>query len=128
MNLDHNVLQLIVIFSFVIIVVLLKSIANVRRAKLWHETARLAIEKGQPLPPAQPQKCGLSRDPRRALLAGLVLIGAGAAACLVLPVQSVRWVGAVPAFIGLAMLLFCFITRGTNGPGAQGPPSGGGLS
>ena len=62
------------------------------------------------------------------LLAGLILVGAGAAAYFVLPNPQGRWLGAFPAAIGLAMLLFCFITRGTNGPGTQGPPSGGGLS
>jgi len=126
---NSNLPQLIVIFGFVLLVVLMKSIARCRRDRMWHETARLAIEKGQPLPPPAYQGCSSSpKDPRRLLLAGLVLIAAGAAAYLVSPNLQGRWFGAVPTFVGVALLLFCLITRGTNRPGDQAPPPGSGLS
>jgi hypothetical protein len=120
-NNDSNVLQLIVIFSFVIIVVLMKSIARNRRTKMWHETARVALEKGQLLPPATYLNCS-SKDPKRILLGGLILIGIGAALYLAPIQQGGPWVGAIPGFIGLAMVVFCLITRGAGGPGTQGPP------
>lgn len=127
MNLDHNVLQLIVIFSFVIIVVLMKSIARVHHARMWHETARIAIEKGQPLPPAVYRNCSPLRDSRRVLLGGLILIGVGAALYLAPNSPGGHWIGAIPGFIGLAMVLYCLVTRGSDGPGTQGPPPGGNL-
>lgn len=37
-------------FSFVICIIFIKSLADTQRRKLWHETARLALEKGQPIP------------------------------------------------------------------------------
>jgi hypothetical protein len=125
---DSNLPQLIVIFGFVLLVVLMKSIARNRRARMWHETARVALEKGQPLPSPLLAGACQPRDPRRILLGGLILMGIGAALYLAPIHQGGPWVGAIPGFIGLAMVVFCLITRGTNGPGTQGPPAGGSLS
>lgn len=96
---------------------------NHKRSELWHQTARLALEKGQPLPG------GLSDDPAdilpprvdlaewtaarraqsrsRSVKAGLVLIalGAGIQVFLYSVRARVGWVGAVPGFIGVALLL-----------------------
>ena len=122
---DHNSLQLLIIFSFVIIVVLLKSIARNRRLQMWHETARIALEKGQPLPPLAPDaylNCSTSGSPRRMLLFGLILVAVGIADYWASPNLG-RW-GAVPAFIGVALLVYYLIARVSNGPGPQAPPPG----
>ncbi len=37
-------------FAFVISILLIRSKIRMQRNKLWHETARLALEKGQPIP------------------------------------------------------------------------------
>jgi hypothetical protein len=89
-----------------------------RERQLWHETARIALEKGQPLPVSDDApECGrpgASRRPaHRDLRAGLVLLGLGAGLFLFL--QSVddgkaAYVGAIPGFIGVSLLLYYFIT------------------
>ena len=42
--------DLVLVFLFVLAVVVIKQIASWHQRKLWHETARAALEKGQPLP------------------------------------------------------------------------------
>jgi len=82
------------------------------RQKQWHETARLALEKGQPLPASQeaappPRKTssGIGGDIR----AGLILIAVGAGLYIFLGTlvgQALGYVGAIPGFIGIALLLY----------------------
>ncbi|MFI5335728.1 MAG: hypothetical protein ACHQ5A_03035, partial [Opitutales bacterium] len=59
-----------------------------RKRQLWHETARVALEKGQPMPP-MPEESGLSKEEfheaiqhsrggKNDLRSGLILIGVGA--------------------------------------------------
>jgi len=82
------------------------------RQKLWHDTARLALEKGQPLPareeetaPPRPQSDGTSRD----LRAGLILVACGLSLYLFLGAllgPALALIGAIPGFIGVALLLF----------------------
>src|ERR1019366_1256302 len=78
-----------------------------RRHEMWHETARVALEKGQPLPPL-PDDMQQQRQPRvRAegtndLRSGLILIGVGAGLYLFLNALAGRGlglVGAMPGFI-----------------------------
>ncbi len=84
------------------------------RQKQWHETARLALEKGQPLPAPQdvtPQSQPRQRTegPGRDLRAGLILISVGAGLYLFLSAlvgQALGYVGAIPGFIGIALLLY----------------------
>jgi hypothetical protein len=83
-----------------------------RRHELWHDTARVALEKGQPLPPMPadvapppPQPAKPANDIR----SGLILIAVGAGLYLFLGSlvgQSMGYVGAIPGFIGIALLLF----------------------
>jgi hypothetical protein len=83
-----------------------------RRRALWHQTARLALEKGQPLPaefgkaePANSYHSSSASDTRN----GLISIGVGAGLYLFfdgMGPESLRYVGAIPAFVGIAMLLF----------------------
>lgn len=102
------------------------------RQKQWHETARLALEKGQPLPAQQdvPQSRPSDRPasgPGRDFRAGLVLIGVGAGLYLFLGSlvsQSLGLVGAIPGFIGVALLLYALfstVTKGKDTPPADHP-------
>ncbi len=90
-----------------------------QKKRLWHETARIALEKGQPLPPMS----GLDeqdvrevvregRGKNNDLRAGLILIGVGAGLYLFfvsLGAEAVRFVGAIPGFIGVALLLHAML-------------------
>lgn len=82
-----------------------------RRAEQWHHTARLALEKGQPLPeiPAAREELKGPADARvDDIRSGLILIGTGLGLYLFLGhflVPALGYVGAIPGFIGIAMLL-----------------------
>jgi hypothetical protein len=82
-----------------------------RRRELWHQTTRLALEKGQPLP-AMPDESERRPDPKEEtsndFRGGLVLIGVGFGLFLFLQQvagRSVGYVGAIPGFIGVALLI-----------------------
>lgn len=89
-----------------------------RRTELWHQTARIALEKGQPLP-AMPDSfapnnpgCGSRDQPRWRgyLIGGLINLGVGAGLYLALSQISntpfnVGYFGFIPLFIGVALLL-----------------------
>jgi hypothetical protein len=48
---DHSdVLVPIAVFVFVLFIILINRYFWIKRQQLWHETARLALEKGQPIP------------------------------------------------------------------------------
>ncbi len=104
-------LQLALIFVFVIAVVAIANWRRVSQQKLWHETARIALEKGQPLPegltaemlagPGQ-RKCGGNRS-WGDVKGGMILIGVGTGVYLAIPGPARLW-GYVPMFIGVAML------------------------
>ena len=98
------------------------------RQKLWHETARLALEKGQPLPsevketqPASSPERGAGAD----LRAGLICIGVGGGLFLFLNAligRGMAYVGAIPGFIGVALVLFALLSRSKSNPPADRPP------
>jgi hypothetical protein len=126
MNFPTNsgpVLQLIVIFGYVIVVKLISTDGANKRAKLWHETARLAIEKGQPLPPPLKDRSGRMGLWGSGLQRGLMLIAIGAGLYLALPATTRIW-GVLPVFMGIAMLINSLINRGRDGDAPSGPPSG----
>jgi hypothetical protein len=83
-----------------------------RRREMWHETARVALEKGQPLPPlpdAETDATTHSNPHRNDVRSGLILIAVGAglfAFFYGLNARPVAMVGAIPGFIGIALLLF----------------------
>lgn len=85
-----------------------------RERQMWHETARLALEKGQPLPPLPPKRQdGLSRirehRQKNDIRAGLILIAVGSGLyCFFATAggHGVAAVGAIPGFIGVALLFF----------------------
>lgn len=83
-----------------------------QRRVLWHETARIALEKGQPLPPnlgENDTSCRSQATPANDIRGGLISIAVGAGLYLFFVgfgMGPLRFVGAIPAFVGIAMLLF----------------------
>lgn len=88
-----------------------------RRRELWHETARLALEKGQPLPPldaedareAEQVSVKKSSGPGHSdVRSGLILVGVGIGLWLMFNslAPDVRMIGAIPFMIGVAQLLY----------------------
>ncbi len=84
-----------------------------QRKKLWHETARLALEKGQPLPAAlDDSEMKSAAEPRRErndLRTGLILVAVSSGLWVFLRSVGARdaaSVAAIPGFIGIALLLF----------------------
>lgn len=106
----------LIVFAFILCLVLIGRYFRFRREKMWHETTRLALEKGQPLPANWSEahsRCGrggASWDIRR----GLVLIAVGAALAIALHPHERLW-AAVPGFIGIAFLLFGLFASGRSG-------------
>lgn len=97
-----------VILTAIIIVAGLKFAQ--RRHELWHETVRLALEKGQPLPPSpdEPTEQDRHEEERNDFRSGLILVAIGAGLGVFLTTigaPQVRYVGAIPGFIGVALLL-----------------------
>jgi hypothetical protein len=80
-----------------------------RRQELWHETARVALEKGQPLPPL-PRDMQPAKDPNgnNDMRVGLVMIATGAGLYLFFAafVYPLRFLAAIPGFIGIALVLY----------------------
>lgn len=98
-----------------------------RKQQLWHETARVAIEKGQPVPPmpmddnsVQPttgspvewEAVKRRQTINGLMIGGLVNFGVGLGLFLLLSRVSnnvgVGYVGAIPGFIGVALLISAF--------------------
>lgn len=85
-----------------------------RRKILWHETARLALEKGQPIPSMQENAS--PRPPREKqsdIRKGLVLVAIGGGLYFFLGAlvsSKMALAGAIPGFIGGALLLYGICT------------------
>jgi hypothetical protein len=93
-----------------------------RDREMWHQTARLAIEKGQPVPPMPmpepPPRPGPYSGPRDIRL-GLILIAVGAGLSLFLGEQKaprLGYLGAIPGFIGAALLFHGLVHTLTRKP------------
>lgn len=89
-----------------------------RRQAMWHETARVALEKGQPMPKS-PDDEAEEREEKNSeggdIRAGLILIAVGGGLYLFLSSiggSKIGYVGAIPGFIGVALLVFGMITLG----------------
>ena len=123
-------LHLLVIFTFVIVIVAITRFFRWKRQQLWHETARLALEKGQPLPPdaLSYDRCGGSWrygfGPMGELRRGLILIAVAGGLYLGLQGDSRAW-AALPGLIGVANLLFALFSwmRPTPPPQPRDPAS-----
>jgi len=104
-------------FAFPLLLVAIVAYARHRNQRLRHETIRLALEKGQPLPPEILDPVD-RRDPAlRDLRRGLVLVAIGLGVCIYLGLTPLaqlhrEWpAGFVPACIGLAYLAAGAIAR-----------------
>lgn len=108
-----------------------------RQRQSWHETARIALEKGQPVPPmpkddGQKQHHDRDRGARELtqhdVRRGLVLIAVGAGLWLMLGglpgAGNLRYIGAIPGFIGVALLLHALLIAmfGQKSQPPQNPP------
>jgi|SRR5581483_2849366 len=118
-----------------------------QRQRLWHDTARLAMEKGQPMPPAPSSweepaavmkavaeaklnKQGRPRRPRwiRDLRGGLVMLATGAGVYLTFARDFDRHNGVVmlgayiPAFIGAALILSALVGAAFSPRDHEMPP------
>ena len=87
-----------------------------RRQAMWHETARVALEKGQPMPKS-PDEVDVEQEEKQStggdIRAGLILIAVGGGLYLFLGSiggSKIGYVGAIPGFIGVALLLFGLIS------------------
>lgn len=83
-----------------------------RRQELWHETARIALEKGQPLPPL-PKDMREDKHPKHNndFRAGLIMVATGGGLFLFFEtfLPALRFVAAIPGFIGIGLLFFAGI-------------------
>ncbi len=109
--------------GFGLVCIIFGSLEKMQKRRLRHDLMRVALEKGQPLPPElleeSPAKRG--RDDRRG---GLIALAVGAALYLFLgalvPEHGVKWVALIPGFIGVALLLNWALERRT--PNGQNTP------
>jgi len=107
----------------VVIFIVFRSIQQ--RQQMWHETARMAIERGQPLPPMPADVQPPADEPPSKfndLRAGLVLMGVGLGLFLFLGALISRplgYVGAIPGFIGVALVISSFFNRPAPQPHAK---------
>lgn len=111
---DHGSM-LVVIFAFVLCVIIIKQISRYQRARLWHDTARLALEKGQPLPADAAEKLTSREFQRRCatrfgrddhwcyLRRGLIQLAVGVA--LYIAMDEGRMWALIPGLIGVANLI-----------------------
>ncbi|MEO6006099.1 MAG: DUF6249 domain-containing protein [Opitutus sp.] len=93
-----------------------------RREAMWHELARLALEKGQPIPPPPAglnglrqaaQTDGQGSRSRGYMVGGLIniAIGVGLFIALAQISKPTAYFAAIPFCIGIALLLAAFIDR-----------------
>lgn len=104
------------------IIIVAGILSHTKKNQLWHDTARLALEKGQPVPPmprsdeelehtppsgvslAEWESVRIAREKQENVKAGLILIAVGIGLYVMLRGQGL-YVGAIPGFIGVALLL-----------------------
>jgi hypothetical protein len=89
----------IITFSFVLLLFAIRSFTRLQQQKLWHETARIALEKGLP-PPPFPATVGRGRM----IYVGLVWVAVGIGLRFVQLSGPSRW-APLPICIGIALLV-----------------------
>ncbi len=99
---------------FVCLIVAIALYSKHRQQQLWHETARLALEKGQPLPPPPPRGVGHSHSnhERNDLRAGIILIAVSAGIFVffrAVNATEAAYLAAIPCFIGVALVLLAVL-------------------
>lgn len=107
----------VAMFAMIIACVWLGVSQRSRRARLLHETLRLMIEKGQPIPPELLQSPEGGRRPRNDLRTGLVFISIGIGLGGVLLTEGDHdWpIALIPLLIGVAFLVARKMENTTNG-------------
>ena len=107
-------------FAMVVGIVWLGVGLKLKRNKMLHETIRLMIDKGQPIPPELLQPQELASRPRSDLRTGLVMIAVGIGLSLLLislhdlP-RGIAAVGVIPFLMGVAFLIAWKIESNKNG-------------
>jgi hypothetical protein len=110
---DYNgitrVIVPVTVFTTIFGCVALGVVLRLRHTRLLHETLRLMIEKGQPIPPELLQPPERARRPRNDLRTGLLFIGVGLALGIWFLTQHDKerpWpMALIPLFIGIAYLI-----------------------
>jgi len=99
-----------------------------KKRQMWHETARIALEKGQPLPPmpktdeelaltpppgaslAEWEAVQRARERRGSLKGGLIALAVGIGLYVMMGPDAGK-VGAIPGLIGVALIVHALIER-----------------
>jgi hypothetical protein len=99
-----------IFFLFIASMVGMGLLSKTEQEKARQATIRLAIEKGQPLPP-ELLKEGAPREKADDRKAGLILVAVGVGSFIALrvadfiDVRNIEWFAAVPFLIGVALLI-----------------------
>jgi hypothetical protein len=119
---EHSQIEEVVIplaaFVMVVGIIALGVTQRLKRARILHETIRIMIEKGQPIPPELLQPQEPRRGPRSDLRRGLVFIGIGIALLFMFFGHGdgmLRWVGLIPLLMGVAFLITWKVESNKNG-------------
>lgn len=122
---SQNVEVPAVVFGFVLILAAIRLYYRHQREKLWHDTARTALEKGQPVPLSS-SLGGEARGGTQDLRSGLIILAVGVAFFFAdragLPAQA-----KLPAYIltgvGVALLLSALFRLVFSGKGGHADDS-----
>lgn len=112
-----------ILFGFVLLIIVAVKYFGYQREKLWHETARTALEKGQPLPGQPPKSRGQRWTAWKDLRFGLVILAIGLALFLH---SHTGLAGFVLIGVGIALLLSALL-QGVFSPrrdDVRDPPAG----
>ena len=105
-----------VFFFFITCMVAIGVLSKTEKEMARQATIRLAIEKGQPLPP-ELLKGGVPPEKGDDRRAGLILIAVGIGAFIALRIadfvniHNIEWFAAIPFLIGVALLLNCALQK-----------------
>jgi hypothetical protein len=107
----------VAMFAMIAVAVALGVSQKKARNRMLHDTIRLMVEKGQPIPPELLQPQDMQRRRPSDLRYGLLFIGLGLGlAALLFSEQSARWpVALIPLLMGVAYLVTWKIESNKNG-------------